>query len=262
MTERTNRSGRVLRWTLAPLVALAFVASGPPPTPAHAQAANPCATNPCAEKNPCAANPCAGKNPCAANPCAAGTNPCAANPCASKNPCAANPCASKNPCAANPCAGTNPCGANPCNPCGGGSTDASRFVQPKGVDLAGGSEAALLARGEALWNDPLLSGSGALSCATCHVGGTAQMNASFAEPYPHPVAMPQQAAGVAQVNAAEMVQFCMITPMANEPLPWRSEELAALTAYVGKLQKSFHATSSPRGGNPCGPVNPCNPCGD
>lgn len=45
-----------------------------------AQAANPCAPNPCATK---ASNPCADKK--AANPCAGKKMP---NPCATKNPCA------------------------------------------------------------------------------------------------------------------------------------------------------------------------------
>ncbi len=225
-------------------------------------AAPAAAENPC---NPCAANPCA-ENPCAANPCAA--NPYAANPCAA-NPCAANPCGG-NPCAApNPC---NPCGGNPCNPCGGGTTDASRFVQPKGAALASADAATLRAEGETLWNDKSLSKSGALSCATCHVGGTTQMNASFGAPYPHRVAMPHQAAGVEEVNAAEMVQFCMVTPMANEPLPWSSRQLAALTAYVEKLQEGFVAPAAgtgagvnpcnPCGANPCAGGNPCNPCGN
>ncbi|MCP5055717.1 MAG: cytochrome C peroxidase [bacterium] len=200
--------------------------------------------------------PAAAENPC--NPCAA--NPCASNPC---NPCGANPC---NPCGANPC---NPCGGNPCNPCGGGGADASRFMQPKGVKVAS-ADAALVAEGEALWNDKALSGSGAVACATCHVGGTTQMNASFADAYPHRVAMPHQAAGVDKVNAAEMVQFCMITPMANEPLSWSGRQLAALTAYVEKIQQGFEAPAgtsaanpcNPCGANPCSAGNPCNPCGN
>lgn len=213
-------------------------------SPGSADSANPC--------NPCAANPC---NPCGGNPC----NPCGANPC---NPCGANPC---NPCGGNPC---NPCGGNPCNPCGGNpcggaATDSSRFLQPAGTQVDT-SDPSLLAEGEALWNDKALSGTGALACATCHVGGTSQMNADFAKPYPHKVAMPRQAAGVDQVNAAEMVQFCMLTPMTNDALPWGSRQLAALTAYVEHLQEGFDPTTASAGGaNPCNPCggNPCNPCG-
>ena len=217
-----------------------FWTTGTPP----AEAANPC--------NPCAANPC---NPCGANPC----NPCAANPCAA-NPCAANPCAA-NPCAANPCGANpcNPCGGNPCNPCGGAAgAKASDFVQPKGVRIAKAT-AALASRGEKLWNDPSLSSNG-LACATCHVGGS-QMNASSAKPYPHRVAMVSQQSGVSEVNTAEMIQFCMLTPMASDPLPWDSVELAALTAHVQALQKDFVPSGAPQA-NPCNPcgANPCNPC--
>jgi hypothetical protein len=263
--------------------------------PCAAKTINPCAAktiNPCAAKtlNPCAAktlNPCAAKtlNPCAAktlNPCAARTlNPCAArtlNPCAARtlNPCAAktlNPCLAKtlNPCAAktlNPCAakGTgNPCAdKNPCNPCGaGGMIDSSRFVQPEAARLAGGS--GLEELGEKLWNDRSLGKSG-LACANCHIDSYGQMQPSFAKPYPHAVAMPRQMAGVEQVNAAEMVQFCMVQPMATEPFDWSSRELAALTAWVQRIQPGYEPVATPASApganpcNPCGAGNPCNPC--
>jgi hypothetical protein len=184
---------------------------------------------------------------------------------AQDNPC--NPCAAANPCAANPC---NPCGArNPCNPCGAAQVDASQIRQPSSLRLAPGGGAAQRALGEKLWNDASLGNSG-VACATCHVpaGGTiSQMNASFAQPYPHRVAMPAQQAGLASVNAAEMVQFCMTAPMASEPLPWDSKELAALSAYVLDLQDGFTPpAANPCGANssnPCGAVmaHPCNPCG-
>jgi len=181
-------------------------------------------------------------NPC--NPC--GANPCAANPCAKANPCAANPCGS------NPCAASNPCGA-------GGGVQAKRFQQPADVKLAAPS-ARLIARGEELWKDPSIGKSG-LACATCHVDRYAQMNASFAGPYPHAVAMPKQMAGVAQVNAAEMVNFCMLTPMASEPLAWDSEELAALAAWVEHIRPGYVRGASATTANPCNPCGAANPCG-
>ncbi|TDJ01712.1 MAG: hypothetical protein E2O73_03760, partial [Deltaproteobacteria bacterium] len=269
--------------------------------PCAAKTLNPCAAktlNPCAAKtlNPCAAktlNPCAAKtlNPCAAktlNPCAAKTlNPCAAktlNPCAAKtlNPCAAktlNPCKAKtlNPCAAkrlNPCQAKalNPCGGkavtgpmNPCggNPCGAKTLDASRFRQPAGVRLAGGRRTALVAQGKELWNDRSLGKSG-LACASCHIDNYSLMQPTFAKPYPHYVAMPHQQAGVKQVNTAEMVQFCMLVPMLDEPLDWNSKELASLTAYVESIQSGYHSVAG-GAANPCNPCsmkrNPCNPCG-
>ena len=190
------------------------------------------------------------------------------NPCATKtiNPCAAktlNPCAAKtlNPCAAK--GGANPCGArvlNPCNPCGGAAAvNPCRVKQPAGVRLARGSQGDLRAQGEKLWNDRALGRSG-LACASCHIGSYGQMKPSFAEPYPHEVAMPKQMAGLSRVNAAEMVQFCMIVPMAAEPLPWDSTELAALTAWVEGIQPGYRSVG---GANPCNPCsmkrNPCNP---
>ena len=209
--------------------------------------ANPC--NPCAGKNPCAGanpcNPCAGKNPCA------GANPC--NPCAGKNPCGgANPC---NPCAGkNPCAMKNPCGGNPC---GGAQVDPERVRQGSRTLSA----QADLALGEKLWNDRFLGKSG-LACSSCHVNNYMQMNPTFAKPYPHRVAMVHQQAGLPQVNAAEMVQFCMVVPMMSDTLDWGSQELASLAAWVESLQDGYApvggATANPC--NPCATKNPCNPC--
>jgi hypothetical protein len=204
-----------------------------------------------------AANPPAIKNPtlllaATCNPCAAKkSNPC--NPCAVKkacNPC--NPCAAKkacNPC--NPCAAKKAC--NPCNPCGGAKVAARDFVRPVGVGAPAASSAALVSKGKTLWNDTSLSKSG-LACQSCHVNGAA-LNATFAQAYPHPIAMPTQMAGVGPIHLDEMVQFCMLVPMQAKPLKWGSQELAALTAYSAELQKGF---------NPCkvskGACNPCNPC--
>ena len=91
------------------------------------------------------------------------------------------------------------------------------------------------------------------------------MNATFAEPYPHPVAMASDRLLVDEVTAAEMVQLCMAVPMNAEPLDYSSVELAALTAYVLELQKGFDGSAAgmnPCAANPCA-ANPCaaNPCG-
>ncbi len=171
------------------------------------------------------------------------------NPCAAKVP---NPCAAKS---SNPCAAKN---RNPCNPCGGAKVDPAKFRQPEGAKLAGGDPASLRTEGERLWNDTSLGKSGA-ACSTCHYQSYGQMQPGFAKPYPHPVDMPAQRAGVSEVNAAEMVQFCMIVPMAAEPLPWSSPELAALTAYVESLQSGYKDVDGTPG-NPCASKNPCNPC--
>lgn len=160
---------------------------------------------------------------------------------------------------ANPC---NPCAAvaNPCNPCAAGSVDASLITQGSNTLHTGTPTAQLVARGRELWNDKSLSKTGGVACSTCHVNNYAQMQASFAQPYPHRVAMVQQRAGLDEVNAAEMVQMCMVVPMSANPLPWSSVELAALTAYVKDIQGGFDPAMS--GVNPCNPcaANPCNPC--
>lgn len=177
-----------------------------------------------------AANPC---SPCAANKCA----PAGLNPCAARNPCAAkNPCASKNPCAANPCAGKmNPCAIK-------------SVKRPANYKPYQGAEKELRAYGERLYKDTKLSSNG-LSCESCHQGGNL-FQASFAKAYPHEVAMAKNQFGMSQVFLDEMVQICMVAPMATKALGWQSKELAALTAYVATLQTSFKP-------NPCAAKNPC-----
>jgi cytochrome c peroxidase len=91
--------------------------------------------------------------------------------------------------------------------------------------------------GEKLFNDPRLSTNG-MSCATCHANH-ASYSASFAQPYPHTVAMARDQLGRKQVYLDEMIQACMVMPMAARPLPWNSKELAALVAFVEHEQKTF-----------------------
>ncbi len=187
-----------------------------------------------------------------------GRQEAAANPCAAKNVC--NPCAAANPC--------NPCAANPCNPCAAATDkiDASKIRQGDSELNAGGHSASeLVAMGEGLWSDESLSKAGTTSCSTCHVNKYGMMNESFAEPYPHAVAMAKERAGLEKVTAAEMVQLCMVIPMQNEPLDWNSVELAALTEYVTSIQSGYKGMNpcNPCMGNPCNPCagsNPCNPC--
>jgi hypothetical protein len=60
-----------------------------------------------------------------------------------------------------------------------------------------------------------------------------------------------------------MVNFCMIVPMGDDPLPWNSQELAALASYVEEIRPGYHPVSASVA-NPCNPCgmkpNPCNPC--
>lgn len=184
----------------------------------------------------------------AANPCAAK----AQNPCAAK---AANPCAVK---AQNPCAAKNPCAmAAPIDP--------GLILRPTGTTLATAPRAQLLAVGERLWNDRTLGTSG-LACSTCHMQH-ANFNPTFTQAYPHAVAMPRERAGVRQVHLDEMVQFCMVVPMAAKPLPWNAQALAALTAYSQVVQQDVikavaanPCALKPKVGNPCNPCAVKNPC--
>ncbi|RMF16377.1 MAG: cytochrome C peroxidase [Candidatus Dadabacteria bacterium] len=176
--------------------------------------------------------------------------------------------AQANPC--NPCAGkkmSNPC--NPCNPCAakkGPDIDPDRIEQPRRPKMVKGD----WKRGEKLWNNRSLGKSG-LACATCHINKYGQMRPTFAKPYPHFVQMAKDRAGLDEVNAAEMVQLCMVVPMMSDPLPWNSQELADLTAWVEHIQPGFKpanpcAMKHMKGHNPCNPcgmkkMNPCNPCG-
>ena len=159
----------------------------------------------------------------------------------------------------NPCAAANPC--NPCNPCGaGGKIDPKQVLRPSGTGLhAGLSQLQLLTMGEALWNDRSLSTNG-LACGVCHQNG-ANFADTFAEPYPHRVEMPHRLAGVDKVALDEMIQFCMLQPMAAEALPWDSPELAALTLYGAvEVQRNFINMAQANPCNPCAAANPCNPC--
>lgn len=117
--------------------------------------------------------------------------------------------------------------------------DRADLVQPEGWSLTAGDRAALVARGAELYDDPSIGESGS-ACMTCHTDFE-NYNDTFLEPYPHYVAMGKNMFDMDQVTAAEMVQLCMVVPMASEPLPWESEELAALTAYVEDERERFAA---------------------
>lgn len=132
-------------------------------------------------------------------------------------------------------------------------------MRPKNYQPYKADQATLLKDGERLWKDTKLSTNG-LACNTCHVNNAA-FAPTFAKPYPHAVAMATQQAGVKQVHLDEMVQFCMVVPMAAKPLKWDSRDLAALTAYTARVQKTFNPCAAK---NPCAARNPCaakNPCG-
>lgn len=91
--------------------------------------------------------------------------------------------------------------------------------------------------GEKLFNDTKLSTNG-MNCASCHANHGA-FQSSFAKPYPHEVAMAKDQLGRKTVHLDEMIQGCMVMPMAAKPLPWNSKELAGLNAYLLSVQKTF-----------------------
>jgi cytochrome c len=184
-----------------------------------------------------------------------------AAPCRPANPCAPRPASSR----MNPCAARNPCAAK--NPCAAAMTDRvdTRLVlRPKNYRPYRGKQAELTAYGKQLFGDTTLSSNG-MSCNTCHQNNGAFQN-TFAQPYPHYVQMTHDRSAVKAVHLDEMVQFCMVVPMASKPLPWSSKRLAALTAYTASLQKGFKAGANPCAAknpcaarNPCAPANPCAP---
>jgi cytochrome c len=142
------------------------------------------------------------------------------------------------------------------NPCAtaSGKVDASLVTRPAGTHLADGKHAELAAFGKQLFSDTKLSGNG-MSCASCHTGN-ASFAKTFAQPYPHFVKMAADRGGFKKIALDEMVQFCMIVPMAAKPLAWNSRELAALTAYTADIQKTFKPVAAARV-NPCAAKNPC-----
>ena len=115
--------------------------------------------------------------------------------------------------------------------------DPATVTAPEGVAMHEAPEAELEAQGAELFEDTSLS-TNDMACVTCHAD-FAQYGPNFAEPYPHPVGMASDMAGLDEVTAAQMVQLCMMVPMAAEPLPWDGLELAALTAYVEAERERF-----------------------
>jgi len=131
----------------------------------------------------------------------------------------------------NPCAPVNPCAA------GKPEIDVKSITRPQGYQPDAGDHQELAKVGKKLWNDTKLSTNG-FSCNTCHQDHGA-FQKSFVQPYPHRVAMAKDKAGMKTVHLDEMIQACMVMPMAAKPLPWHSRELAALTAYALDVQKTY-----------------------
>lgn len=103
-------------------------------------------------------------------------------------------------------------------------------TRPAGTTAHQADAAALLAIGTKRHDDSSLSPAGR-SCNTCHADADSY-NATFKKPWPHFVSSVKAKTGLDRITAEGMVQFCMISAMGTQPLPWDSETLSALTAFV------------------------------
>ncbi len=121
-----------------------------------------------------------------------------------------------------------------------------QVTRPEGTEAFQGDRAELVAKGELLWNDKSVSDNGKKACVSCHKSATKMFKASFQDDYPHAVKMAKKKSKMAEVDAEQMVQFCMLAAMKNDDvLPWDSEELAALTAFtVDVIQKDYRAAKA------------------
>jgi hypothetical protein len=119
------------------------------------------------------------------------------------------------------------------------SQNAAEPTQPESWILPQGDRAALVARGAGLFDDPSI-GESDCACSTSHMNFENDKDRS-GQPYPHGVAMDLAVFGMDDVTAAEMVQLCMVAPMATDTLFSDGDDLAALTSHVEDEQQRFVA---------------------
>lgn len=119
-------------------------------------------------------------------------------------------------------------------------------IRPAGSKPFVDAPARLLELGTARHGDTSLSPIGR-SCNTCHLEEDSY-NATFNHPFPHYVKSVRWKTGLSQITAEGMVQFCMVSAMEGKPLPWDSEALAALTAFV--MERHKKALSRTTSANP------------
>jgi cytochrome c len=115
------------------------------------------------------------------------------------------------------------------------SISPSDVTRPAGTKPFAAETAKLLELGTARHGDVTLSTNGR-SCNTCHLEEDSY-NPTFNKPYAHYVQSVKLKTGLDEITAEGMVQFCMISAMNAKPLPWDSETLAALTAFVLERNK-------------------------
>ncbi len=115
-------------------------------------------------------------------------------------------------------------------------------TRPANSQPFAGEAARLLAAGLARHGDTSLSRNGR-SCNTCHLEADSYL-ATFNKPYPHFVQSVRLKTGLDKITAEGMVQFCMVSALGTNPLPWDSETLAALTAFVLERHKKVVGQST------------------
>jgi len=115
----------------------------------------------------------------------------------------------------------------------------AEITRPAGIAPFAGTTAEFVTLGAKLFLDESLS-TNKMSCNSCHAGMEAYAE-SFKSAYPHRMGMAAEMFGVEKIEAEQAVQLCMLVPMEAKALDWTSRELAALTAYVLKVQKDFAA---------------------
>ena len=106
----------------------------------------------------------------------------------------------------------------------------SAVVRPAGTKPFAGNPAMVLAAGAHAHEDTSLSPI-QRSCSECHADPDSY-NATFTKPWPHVVDSVKKKTGLDTITAEGMVQFCMISALGTKPLPWDSDTLASLTAFV------------------------------
>ncbi|MBF0453203.1 MAG: hypothetical protein HQL72_00120 [Magnetococcales bacterium] len=113
----------------------------------------------------------------------------------------------------------------PCNGCettSDGAESSNRQTESRGFKTFGQASD----RGSKLWSDPSLGRSG-FTCLSggCH-GEFAHLNFDANQNYPHYVEMTEKV-----VTLTQMINYCLVNPMAGPPLNADSDEMTAMAAF-------------------------------
>jgi hypothetical protein len=133
----------------------------------------------------------------------------------------------------NPC---NPCSVkdkNPCNPCSVKKKSAAApYKAKKAKGFATFNQAS--AQGKKLWNDSTLGTTG-FTCLSggCH-GDFENLSFEKNQLYPHYVEMTEKV-----VTLTQMINYCLVNPMAGRPLTADSDEMTAMAAFYRSYRMQF-----------------------